>query len=268
MGRRRVASRRRRLDGPRVRAGGGLVLHRGRAAGRSRAPPDRSDTRDGGLGPQELPLAGSRLVVPHATEAGEPDAVSESGYTTLHAACAIGDWGLAVRCLERGVSADVCTHYGRTPLHEAARGGQDAVVQALHGRSTNLNPVDSRGQTPLHIAAGGRYQATIRAVLAADQRGLGDHVGLFLTHGADPRAVNHDGASVLHAMVGAQPRAAFDVTASLDDPGVAQDRARQGIVDLLKAGADPRLRDGRGEVPLDRARPWARDTLTAWLKQA
>ena len=150
--------------------------------------------------------------------------------------------------LDRGADPNTCHAYTRQPLHAVAQlSGFLDLQRLLEGRGAR--PVALTGIDALQAASRRHDAAAVRALAAAEPAfmrdprpllaaamfGDAEAVDLLLEFGADVHALDGDGISALHRAVqsGSLP-----------------------VVDrLLRAGADPNLRDGK----------W-RGTALSWAK--
>jgi hypothetical protein len=130
--------------------------------------------------------------------------------------------------LVRGASALAQEEAGNTPLHAAAQfafaADEAAAATRMFDRLLDAGaPIDAMnrdGQTPLLLLLG----ATAAAGTRSPNRELGDLVARLIHRGADLEVQDRRGVSVLHA--------------------AAMHGMREIADRLLRAGADPRRRDG------------------------
>ncbi|MCX7557120.1 ankyrin repeat domain-containing protein [Xanthomonadaceae bacterium JHOS43] len=151
------------------------------------------------------------------------NAVDAQGCTALLRACGGGHVGLVRHLLARGADAGAPAHSGATCLSVALTARQIDVVWTLAEHGIAIDQRLPGGITPLMIAA----------ALGQDQA-----IGALLAHGADPKASDDHGGSVLHAL------AQFGFGARDPVPVVAAWNA------LLVAGADADTLNAVGETPL------------------
>jgi ankyrin repeat protein len=191
----------------------------------------------------------------------------------LHIAAA-GSWeGPFDLLLERGADFDAMTGEGVTPLQHVASFKSDddtfiptnlslmkklvdhgAVVNAKgYGGGTALHEISGYGtnwKAQLLLNAGAEVDATnldgSTPLMAATRKGLLCLVCLLVEHGADVNMTNKRKTSALHLAV---------FKAMESDIG----NWRGITTKLLENGADPRLKNMRGQTPLDIAKVEGRD---------
>ena len=163
-------------------------------------------------------------------------------------------------------------HYlysGDTPLHAAAAGYRNGIARALIGHGAEVAAVNRRGAEPLHYAADGGP-----GLHTWNPQAQGEMIRLLIRAGANPNALDKSGVAPLHRAVrkrctgavdallrnGAQVRLknksgstplhlAVQSTGS-GGSGTPESKAcqKEVIQLLVKNGADPRDRDGRGRT--------------------
>jgi len=167
-------------------------------------------------------------------------------------------------------------YVGDTPLHLAAAALRGKAAKLLLESGADVNAENRRGATPLHYVcdprpmSGGTW----------DPQKQADIIVLLVQHGAKLQQVDRGGASALHRAVRARSpaavrqllRAGARVDTQLDKGGstplhlAVQSTGASGtagawseqleiIEMLIKHGADPGARDGRGRSALD----WTRN---------
>jgi ankyrin repeat protein len=129
---------------------------------------------------------------------------------------------------------------GSTPLMRAAKAGDATVMRLLLAAGADPRLVQKNGTSALMIAAGiGRGNAgSYGRVSGSDQEAI-EAVSILIDAGLSVSAANTDGQTALHGAAGR----ADDVTALI-----------QFLVDR---GADPLVKNKRGQMPLDLARAGA-----------
>lgn len=165
------------------------------------------------------------VLVAHGVDIDQP---LPGGATPLMVACALGNDALVQSLLVRGASALAQEEAGNTPLHAAAQfafaADEAAAATRMFDRLLDAGaPIDAMnrdGQTPLLLLLG----ATAAAGTRSPNRELGDLVARLIHRGADLEVQDRRGVSVLHA--------------------AAMHGMREIADRLLRAGADPRRRDG------------------------
>lgn len=151
------------------------------------------------------------------------NAVNTQGETALIGAAYTRNAELADSLLARGAKPDVIDHTGKGPMIYAAAQGSDHIVGALLGAGIDANALYRGNLTALMWAAGHADTAPASSALAT--------VKLLIAHGAKVDLVDDRG------------RSALMIAAGLGHLWVV--RA------LLDAGADPALRDKRGQSAVE-----------------
>lgn len=153
--------------------------------------------------------------------AAEPDPVPNSGDILLDAAWE-GDVKTVANCIRQAPPSS-CDNNGLTPLHLAVERDHMAVAMFLLDHGADVHARADGGCMPLHLAA--RYASAATVEMLID-RGK-----------ANPNAQTTDGRTALHYAA----RSAED--------GVTE--RREVIRALRDLGANPTLRNRRGELPRD-----------------
>jgi ankyrin repeat protein len=168
------------------------------------------------------------------------DARTYWGDSALDVAMIRGEEDSSLRLVARGANLD---GESSPALHRAASQGSFALLEAMIRRGANVTQLDECRNSVLHYAAlatsclPGDYRET---VFDGDdrKRPTQDHrlqvVNWVLHHGADVNAVNAQGATALHGVVGS--------AVNNEDLEIA--RA------LLESGANPQLQNHDGNTPL------------------
>lgn len=188
------------------------------------------------------------MLVAHGVDI---DQALPGGATPLMVACALGNDPLVQVLLVRGASALAQDEIGNTALHVAAQyafAADDAVVPGrMFDRLLDAGaPIDAPNrdaQTPLLLLLGTRAESGTRS----PNRELGELVTRLVNRGADLDIQDRRGISVLHA--------------------AAMHGMREIAERLLKAGANPRCRDGLRRTPHDVAVLLGYVDLAAMLKR-
>ena len=168
-------------------------------------------------------VAGARLLLEHGTD---PHSQTKFGWVALHCASSCNDTDFIRLLIEHGAPPDSRDHDGRTPLHTLVsipRNPPQRTVEAarlLLENGSNANNRDNEGNSVLWTACS-CFPAVMR---------------LLLQHGAtvtdkDPLS----GKTLLHRLA----------------KSLAHDDAEKTMEALLEHGADPRVRDSKGKLPLD-----------------
>ena len=152
----------------------------------------------------------------------------------LFLAALAGDRDNIALLLDKGADPnrkmDVIGMFPTSPLFQAVGFGDPGVVQALLKGGANIHESDNDGMTALHWAVVANHSEAVKALLAA---------------GADVNAVDHFGYTPL----------LYAATIDFGDSATA--------AVLLKAGANPNVKDRKGETALTQARdyPYTRAAL-------
>ena len=147
------------------------------------------------------------------------DAWDHMSFTPLHWASTRNDAEATEKLLSFGASVNLPTSTGMTPLHLASALGNTKVATILLKAGAKVDARDSAGNTPIHH--GLRF---------------GDDIArLLLRWGADPKARQADGDTLLH---------------SLSESTANRENFRSSAVALLEAGCDLEGRNEAGITPL------------------
>jgi ankyrin repeat protein len=168
-------------------------------------------------------------------------------------------------------------HYlilGDTPLHAAAASHRRDVLKALLQRGANVAAINRRGATPLHYAADGAPDSP-----AWNPKAQSETISLLIDAGARPDTLDKSGVAPLHRAVRNRCSTAVDcllrkgaavnlknesgstplhlAVQNTGKSGSASPEAKalqkEIIKLLLRAGANPSDRDGRGKTALESA---------------
>jgi len=170
-------------------------------------------------------------------------AVDEDGVTALHRAARAGHSDMVRLLIEKGADINAAAHRrweaGWTPLHCAAEYGPIEVVRLLLDGGANPNIKDKAGRTPAVVAMEHRQKETAQLLvragadvtfLLASYIGDAERVGNLIGRGENINMRDRDGCSALHL--------------------AALGGYRDVVRILLRAGADVRAEDNRGDTPL------------------
>ncbi len=198
----------------------------------------------------------------------DADTRSVSGMTALGAALNAGRLSLVERLMEHGIAVDQRLIDEATPLMLAAALGRGDAVSRLLGFGADALARDAQGNTALHAAAQFAYtsaepdqarlqiQQLLDAGAEIDARNASGQTPLLVLLGARNTPQSPPGTRVLPDLGGVLVHAG----ASLDvqdtrGVGVLHAAAMHGLLDtvrwLLRAGAEPRLRDTLGRTAHD-----------------
>jgi ankyrin repeat protein len=206
-----------------------------------------------------------------------PNARDEYGYTPLYWAAINGHVDVVRLLLEHGADPNIKNTYGNTPLHWAALYGYVDVVRLLLEHGADPDARNDYGKTPLHEAADRGHLEVVRLLLqhGADPNvGVGgatplsfaisycnaDVIKLLLERGASVKpkylcdAIERECTVAVNALL----KRGADVNISCGDDTPLHKAVVKGLKDvvesLLKAGADPNVRDNNyGGTPLHAA---------------
>lgn len=216
---------------------------------------------------RHLPKRNKELMIGLLISAGENfNERDEYSWTPLMRAASAGDRESSAILLKSGAEKEARNNEGKTALLIAAQQQHPEVIELLLERGCDKDKTDKTGQTALMFAA-----------MNGDLRGI----RALLLKGSDPNARNKEGRTALFVANAETP----GLLAALIDAGGdvnAKDRndetALMRAVDshelpkseeLLKMGADARLRNGAGRSALDIAkRRWGPDDEITKLLEA
>ena len=180
----------------------------------------------------------------------DANARTRDGSTPLHLAAVEENTAVATALLERGVDIDVADNSGTTPLHLAARAGNVAMVNTLLEAGAHVNVVDDLG-TVLHASwTSAHRMILLDALLEAgmDVNLVGERGGSTLLTEALSEVTGSSALAIRLLRAGADP----DVRDRFGRPALhwAYLSGPDILRALLDAGADPAAVDERGQSPL------------------
>lgn len=208
---------------------------------------------------------------------------------TIHEHARGGDHEYVGRLIRLGQNPDrpSSTHEGRTPLHLGAEWGHLEVVKVLLAAKVTVDPLDDSGWTPLHLAAWDGKAEVVQALLdAGASKGAVGYRGETALHLAAENGsykatkcllpfravalgVNELGWTPLHKAAAFGHRDCLEVLVARKDEldrqtlcgftamHLAARRDDTELIDvLLKAGANPALRDQLGRTPAELYSEW------------
>ena len=204
--------------------------------------------------------------------------------TILHAAARRGFTALCRACLELGADPQPTNDYGITPLSLASMHGHVLCTKLMLDHGVDVNQSDVDDMNPVFVACMNRQLETARVLLA---RGANVHYGnvagwtplivacdngdvecvrLLLDHGASVHQMNKAGGTPLcvACWAGSVECASVCLNSGAEVNHAekrgwtplffAADTSHRAVaLLLLRAGADPRLRNALGETAADKA---------------
>ena len=203
--------------------------------------------------PLHLALSGdhfdiSRILLEYNAEVNSRN---EDGYTPLLIASSNGNIDIFRLLVAHNADVFVHDNRGNTPLHVAAFGGHLEVVRSLLELKADVHSLNSEGLTPSQRA------------LEGQRKGELDIVWLLLNHGADAKADEKSGNTLLHLAASegdlALARMSLEHNADVNSQNndgltpllLASRRKNLDVVRLLlDHNADVHVRDKRGNTPL------------------
>lgn len=185
--------------------------------------------------------------------------ITEWGNTALMRAIPDNNLAVVQYLLEHGAKVNIANELGNTPLHLAAARNLTEIVALLIKKGANVNVANSAGNTPLHQAV--RFPSKYEVA------------NLLLKSGAKINARNARGFTALHYAAARGSELSPDEATSVKFQGEAgpevqaiyewqkpQEQDAESLVlstliqDLIKNGADVRIKDNEGRYPIDMAR--------------
>jgi hypothetical protein len=200
-------------------------------------------------------VAGVRRLMAAGADPARGD--DETGHSAVHAASALGHAEILALFADSGAALDTLDFRGLTPLLMAAGSGHAEVVKILLQRGARSQMVRA-----LREAAVGGHLEVVRTLLQAgasvdgrDELGLTALMGAsagrgvarpdvmkaLLDSGAAVNAVDMEGRTALH----------YFVSSATSPPARGADSAASTVRILMAAGADPRVKDKKGQSVLD-----------------
>lgn len=187
------------------------------------------------------------------------DAQDDKGDTALLVAASRSNLGIVQVLLSAGADPNLANNVRQSPLHLAATHGPSESVRALVSAGADIEArALQSGLTPLFMAA-------VSNALVVDGLGV---VKELLSSGADPNARGTNGVPILHHLPSSyegQVNFLDDVVDTLVTAGADVDAVARGVtalqlavsaddlplvLGLIRAGADPNLKDEGGNTPL------------------
>jgi ankyrin repeat protein len=185
----------------------------------------------------------------------------DAGLRPIHFCTDSAEFAVLLRLLlSRGANPNATSRSGQSALHFASSNNQPLAIKELTKSDSDMNIRDVSELTPLHYAVSRNNKDSIHALLdrgadpnCADVTGQTplfqardvDVLRLLIRNGADVRAKDRDGTSLLHAFV-------------------SMDRADFAAI-LLEKGASVDANDNDGATPLHFAK--SKDTASLLLHQ-
>jgi ankyrin repeat protein len=157
-----------------------------------------------------------------------------AGDTALHMAAAGFNAKVAQHLIDYGADCSARNRRGAEPLHYASDSNlwnptaQAATIECLLRAGANPNALDKSGVAPLHRAVRTRCAAAVQSLISG---------------GAHPCLKNKSGSTPLHLAVQNTGRGNTGTSNAIE-------QQRQIILLLLKSGASPMDKDGRGKTVL------------------
>jgi ankyrin repeat protein len=191
------------------------------------------------------------------------DATDDCGWTAFHWAASAGHAPILIFLVENGGKSILSRD--STPLLLAARYGRQDCVAYLLASGTNPACTDTAGRTPLHLASWFGHHDIARALIAA---------------GAPIDQPDSSGKTPLHCAAWFGNRGVELVLLEKKVPLNAQDQGgdtplhlacahnrTEIVADLLKAGADTKVRNGLQKTPEEVAEEADRGEIVELLQQ-
>ncbi|KAJ3112978.1 hypothetical protein HDU96_003939 [Phlyctochytrium bullatum] len=167
------------------------------------------------------------------------------GSTALHLACSRGFVRVARHLLDAGADPTVRNVRGETPLH-VTTGFHPEMVEFLLASGASPTATDAYGDTPLHVLAGSRSWMGVRW----KQHKLNCAMVDVRMHDTSAR-VDACASAALMVQAGAEVNFASLVSGMTALHWAAMNRDEEMVRVLLRAGANPRMRNYHGNLPSD-----------------
>lgn len=214
------------------------------------------NTRDPMYGNAPLHWAarnGHTMIIQWLLDHGaDKDAVAKNGNTALHFAADAGNTTSAEVLLKAGLDPNAKSKFNYTPMHWAAAKGHLQTMQVLLKHGSDINAKDKDGLTPLHLVADKGYDHCLEWMV---QSGANISAQVRCCSGRVLRAPER---------VCARASAGADRAAIVRPTGRPQDKygdtplhdacgnSNLELVQLLlKHGADPSIKNEKGQTPKD-----------------
>jgi ankyrin repeat protein len=203
--------------------------------------------------PQSLFSKERKIVEALVAAKGQVDAVNKDGMTALMSASANGRHDFARLLLQNDAKADLRDNDGWTALMYAALNGQWDIVQELIEANADINATEKKGWSALTMAIfdgrGSVAEKLLKAGATLPAKAPNGMTPVLLAaYGRDLAALR-----LVLAMEG-QPLDGRDSDDWTALEVAAYDGDGQNVMELLRAGADPSLKDKEGKTALDRAK--------------
>ncbi|XP_060099880.1 oxysterol-binding protein-related protein 1 isoform X2 [Heteronotia binoei] len=172
---------------------------------------------------------------------------SNLGWTPLHLACYFGHTSVVEDLLKAGAEVNVLNDMGDTPLHRAAFTGRKEVAMLLLEYDADTSTVNGNGQTAKDVTHNKEIREMLEAVERTQERKLEE---ILLG------AAREGETGKLTELLNRPKPPDINCTDQMGNTPLhcAAYRAHKHCaLKLLKAGADPKIKNKNGQTPLDLA---------------